>query len=103
TRVPLCAGAPTSPAPGGFAYGAAPDLPASWLVSSRTPLAPDVAKLAHPLAAPPPLDAPARERLVRLVRVAMDDLAKPLALRDLPLTEIAVDEPGPAMAVIYSG
>ncbi len=40
----------------GFAYGAQADLPGWWLVSSRTPLAPDLASLVDDVDEPPPVE-----------------------------------------------
>jgi type IV secretory pathway VirJ component len=77
TKVPLCAGAPATPAPdGGFAYGATEKLPGIWRTSSPDALAADVAAIASPGA---------------------------VALRGLPLTELPVAGPSPLLAVIYSG
>ena len=104
TRVPLCPGAPSTPAPGqGFAYGAKADLPGWWIAASRTPLAPDLAALAVVVAEPPPADAPAPERLVALVAAQLDAGDASPALRDLPLTEIHVAKPRAWMAIVYSG
>jgi len=77
TKVPLCAGAPATPAPGGgFAYGAMAQLPGVWRTSTRDALAAEVAAMASPGTA---------------------------SLRGLPLTELPAAEPSPWMAVIYSG
>lgn len=100
TRVPLCAGAPATPVPGGFAYGTVPQLPGFWMVSSARPLA---GPLAAPSRAPdPPIDATAAapDRLAALVAAVRTPTAQSLGL---PLAVIDAQHPGPLMAVIYSG
>lgn len=104
TRVPFCPGAPSTPVAGkGFAYGAQADLPGWWLVSSRTPLAPELVSLVDDVAEPPALEDAPLDRLVALLsqQLAAGDTSP--ALRNLPLTEIEAAEPGSWMAVIYSG
>jgi type IV secretory pathway VirJ component len=103
TKVPLCPGAPSTPVAGGaFSYGPQSSLPGFWRVSSRTPLAPELAELVDsPDAGPPPGDAPL-DRLVALVLAQLDERPPP-GVRDLPLTEIEAEQPGRFMAVIYSG
>jgi len=104
TKVPLCKGAPSKPVHGkGFAYGAHPDLPGWWVVSSRTPLAPALAELADEVEEPPPVGDPPLDRLVALVTKQIDAGETSPALRNLPLTEIAPEKMGSWMAVIYSG
>lgn len=101
TRVPLCAGAPSTPVADGFAYGAVPQLPGFWMVSSTSPLDPALAALAT--APDPPIDAAAAplDRLLALVAAAR--ARTPSSLGSLPLTVIEAKQPGPLMAVIYSG
>jgi len=104
TKVPLCPGAPSKRAHhGGFSYGVPKTaLPGFWRVSSRTPLAPALAKLVDsPDTNPPPADAPL-DRLAAIVLAQLDDRPPP-GLRDLPLTEIDAEQPGSIMAVIFSG
>lgn len=85
TRVPLCPGAPSHPAPeGGFVYGE----PASWPGFVRR-------------VAPGP--APAPERLAEAVAAAIDASDVDGGLRGLPLVELPAARPGPFLAVIYSG
>jgi len=104
TRVPLCKGAPYERVRGkGFAYGAQPDLPGWWVVSSRTPLAPALAELADAVEEPPPVRDPPLDRLVALITKQIEAGEASPALRNLPLTEIEADKPGSWMAVIYSG
>ncbi len=110
TVVPLCPGAPATPASGGgFSYGpgAGAELPGWWRLSAPQPLPAYLAPLVKDAptatvdtAAGAPLD-----RLVALTRAAMaaERQASPDALGDLPLVELPADKPGTAMAVIYSG
>ena len=100
TRVPLCPGAPATPADGGgFAYGPAPRLPGWWIDANSAALPADVRALATPGAR----DGTAAERLLAAVRMGLggDRGAAPLA--DLPLVELPASQPGELMAVIYSG
>jgi type IV secretory pathway VirJ component len=101
TKVPLCAGAPSEPAPAGFAYGPAPSLPGWWEVSSPQPLDPALA----PLATAVPGDGAAAERLLAVATAALDRTAPATdaALASLPLVELPAARPGNALAVIYSG
>ncbi|MBX3026531.1 virulence factor family protein [bacterium] len=102
TTVPLCEGAPTSPAPGGgFTYGVAPSLPGWWLVSRRDALPAAL----QPLATPGSGDGSPAERLLAGVRagLATASAVAPSALAELPLVEIPVAKPKGLMAIIYSG
>lgn len=101
TRVPLCAGAPSAPSAGGFSYGPAPQLPGFWMVSSARPLDPALVALTTPPDPLVDLAAPPLDRLVALVAAAR--ARAPAALAALPLTVIEARQPGPLMAVIYSG
>ena len=102
TKVPFCPGAPSAPAGGGgFAYGPRSPLPGFWRVDSREPLASDLAALA--IRGAPGEAADAAARVADLVAAALDAEGEASPLRDLPLTEIPVAEPGAWMAVIYSG
>ena len=104
TKVPLCPGAPWRPIPGGgFAYAGKPDLPGFLRISSRTPVAPDLAALAAEGVAPAgPGTAP--DRLVALVASALDARRDGTeSLSGLPLVELPAASPGAWMAVIYSG
>jgi type IV secretory pathway VirJ component len=117
TRVPLCAGAPSEPAPGGgFRYGPAKQLPGWWELSPPGALPATLRGLATPM----PGEGDPADRLVELVRAALP-AALPTAapasapqapareataegsLGDLPLVELPAGEPGDVMAVIYSG
>ena len=86
TRVPLCAGAPSKPAPGGFAYQPEEKLPGFWLEV-------------------PALPEPALDRLGDAVETALTDEAASdeAELADLPLVEIPAEAPASRFAVIYSG
>jgi len=102
TKVPFCPGATAHPAgAAGFGYGGHSPLPGFWRVDSREPLPAELAPLATRDAAEEAADPPAR--LAELVVAAIEAQEESSPLRDLPLTEIPVDEPGPWMAVIYSG
>lgn len=107
TRVPLCAGAPAQPEGGGFVYGTQPTLNGWWRVSTAAPLAPALAGLVEPSSgAVADIRCAPGERLLMLVRTALPAPAPsllPAALAQLPLTELPALQPGPAMAVIYSG
>lgn len=103
TQVPLCAGAPSTPAAGGgFAYGPAPSLPGWWLVSRRDALPAPLQPLATPAAA----DGSAAQRLLAATRagLAVAGGATAPTLADLPLVEVPAAQPTHGlMAVIYSG
>jgi len=113
TRVALCEGAPASPAPGGgFRYGP-PKEPLHGLLrvaaDARTPElerwraiveADSSARLVE-------LEGPdVGAHLLAALRAALDDLesaGEQPAVPELPLVEIPADEPGPLLAIIYSG
>jgi len=99
TRVPLCPGAPSTPADGGgFAYGPAARLP-GWWVASKAGLADALRALATPAPSEGP---PATQLHGALRRLVLHELAAP-PLADLPLVELPAAQPGELMAVIYSG
>jgi type IV secretory pathway VirJ component len=80
THVPLCAGAPNHAVAGGFAYEPAENLPGFWSEAKD-------------------LDAIGAE-----VQNALGEPGSDAAeLEGLPLIEIAVEQPSPRFAVIYSG
>ena len=102
TRVPLCPGAPSTPAAsGGFAYGVAPSLPGWWLVSRREALPAPL----QPLATPGPAEGSAAQRLLAATRagLATASAAAPPALAELPLVEVPAKNAHGLMAIIYSG
>jgi type IV secretory pathway VirJ component len=107
TRVPLCAGAPATTAEGGgFTYGPQPKLNGWWRVSAATPLSPQLAAVVEQSkGVVADVQGTPLQRLRVLIRGALPSsvtaVANPLA--DLPLVELPVQRPGPAMAVIYSG
>lgn len=86
TRVPLCPGAPSRPAHGGFAYAPASSLPGFWREA-------------------PASDAPALERLTHAVEDALAAAAtgRTAELADLPLIEMPAGASASRFAVIYSG
>jgi type IV secretory pathway VirJ component len=101
TRVPLCEGAPASPAPGGgYRYGQRSELPGFWRVSAPG-AAPGSA--GGSAATPAPSGSPA----TRLAALAEEALAvrapAQMGLADLPLVELPVPGAATQLAVIYSG
>jgi type IV secretory pathway VirJ component len=107
TRVPLCAGAPAQAESDGFVYGAQPKLNGWWRTSTAAPLAPALAAVVEQSSgAVADVRGEPFERLLMLVRTAVPSPVPsllPVALAQLPLTELPALQPGPAMAVIYSG
>jgi type IV secretory pathway VirJ component len=107
TKVPLCAGAPaTAVEGGGFIYGPQPKLNGWWRVSAATPLSPQLAAVVEQSrGVVAEVKGTSLQRLLALIRDALPSsvtaAANPLA--ELPLVELPVPRPGPAMAVIYSG
>jgi type IV secretory pathway VirJ component len=103
TRVPLCEGAPASPAAGGgYRYGPRPKLPGWWRLSAVPPLAAELRLAVEETRGElVPSTGPAAERLAQLVEAAIT--AGPAALGDLPLVPLPAAQPGSLMAVIYSG
>lgn len=102
TRVPLCAGAPSAAADGGgFSYAAAPHLPGWWVASRRDGLPAEL----RPLATAGPTEGSAAQRLLGATRVglARTGSAGSATLADLPLVELPAREPGPLLAIIFSG
>ena len=107
TRVPLCAGAAAQAESAGFVYGAQPKLNGWWRISTAAPLAPALTAVVEQSsgALGDGRGAPL-ERLAAFVRTALPSPAPsqlPAALAQLPLTELPALQPGPSMAVIYSG
>ena len=107
TRVPLCAGAPATPAEGGgFAYGPQTRLNGWWRISAPTPLPPQVTTVVEQSKGQVvDLRGTPLERLLTILRSSLPSEARAAAspLSDLPLAELPAERPGPAMAVIYSG
>jgi type IV secretory pathway VirJ component len=107
TRVPLCAGAPSTAAEGaGFTYGPQPKLNGWWRVSAAAPLSPQLATVVEQSKGViADVQGAPLQRLLALIRGALPSsvtaVTNPIA--DLPLVELPVLRPGPAMAVIYSG
>jgi len=109
-KVPLCPGAPPSPAPsGGFAYGATAELPGWWRIATEDPslsrLAAQVATAGNPVTIAAPSRGSIADRMVALLAPALTlQPAEAGALADLPLVEIeAKHKPDRLFAVIYSG
>lgn len=100
TREPLCPGAPATPAGGGgFAYGAAGELPGWWRVSlaagASAPPSPAVVETAAPGAAP-------ADRLVAMVAdaVGAEDAAEQTGLA---VVEYPSESRSDVLVIIYSG
>lgn len=102
TKVPLCSGAPSQAAGGGFNYGASQTpLPAWWQLSP-----PDaVPAPLRALATPAPAGAAPDDRLLALVRSALPatGAAAGDSLDDLPIVALPAAQPGQTMAIVYSG
>ena len=99
TRVPLCPGAPSTPADGGgFAYGPAARLPGWWVASKA-----GLADALRALATPAPSEGPPATQLLAALRGVLGGERGAAALADLPLVELPATQPGELMAVIYSG
>jgi type IV secretory pathway VirJ component len=102
TRVPLCEGAPVSPAAGGgYRYGPRSNLPGWWRVSALAPVAPDLAAMIEKAGGELDTGAgPADGRLAKLLTAAVAGGGPP---GDLPLVPMPAAQSGAMMAVIYSG
>jgi type IV secretory pathway VirJ component len=105
TRVPLCEGAPARAAGGGFSYGPQPTLNGWWRVSTASPPSPQLAAMvAQSNGVTADVQGAPLERLLALLRSTRSSAAAPAnGLSNLPLAELPAGQPGPAMAVIYSG
>ncbi len=104
TTVPLCAGAPARAAGGGFSYDAQAALNGWWQVSAGARLSPELATVVEQSKGTiVDVQGEPFERLLALIRNVLPSGAPPSALAGLALTELPALQPGPAMAVIYSG
>ncbi len=104
TRVAFCPGAPvTAVGSEGFGYGPRSPLPGSWVVDSRGPLPPELAALASGEAQPRTGGTDPTKRLVERVTDLLEVGPGSSPLRELPLAELPAAQPGPLLAVIYSG
>ena len=106
TKLPLCEGAPYTPATaGGFDYGPAP-LPGWWKVAAMGDKAEKAAKFANEAGAADAVvqvaDGSLGDRLARLLEGPMAAAVQD-TLQGLPLVTLPVTNPGRTMAVIYSG
>ena len=108
TKVPLCPGAVSQPADGGFAYGARADLPGWWKVVGHAALDPRAASLAA--AAHATVTSRATESAADALTTALQttlgksrDAPDARASLDLPLVEYPVPAHGSVMTIIYSG
>jgi type IV secretory pathway VirJ component len=113
TRVALCEGAPASAASGGgFRYGPPREPLHGLLLVAADARTPDLEGWravveADPSARLVDLEGPdAGAQLLAALRAALRDLESAReqpAVPGLPLVEIPADEPGPLLAIIYSG
>jgi type IV secretory pathway VirJ component len=107
TRVPLCAGADSTPAAtGGFAYAPKGDLPGSLRVAATGEPAAAVRALADATGTrvERARGADPGARLVAALEPLLAREESPdAALADLPLVELPAERPGALFAVIYSG
>jgi len=100
TRVPLCAGAPHRRMDGGFRYGSQRGLPGWWRVSAPALPSPMHGIVTAAAGMMVDADGTQTERLLAALDVDTDDTN---AFRDLPVVPIEATNPGPLLAVIYSG
>ncbi len=108
TRLPLCPGAPSTPASTGFDYGPKSDLPGWWRIAAPAgqkaaadKFAADIRE-ARVVEVPEGADLPAR--LALLIAAALGNAQQNASsVEGLPLVELAADGPGDLMAVFYSG
>ena len=110
TRVPLCAGAPSTVVAGqGFAYAPRAELPARLRIATSAPASEGLRALAK---ADPRTEwvgaqgaTPGARLAVALAPLLTPDGGEPRAasLAGLPLIEIPAQQPGELFAVIYSG
>jgi type IV secretory pathway VirJ component len=108
TRVPLCPGAPSTPAARGFDYGPKTDLPGWWWIAVDPAHEPEAARFTAGLKQARLVEVPADLALdQRLVQLLADPIADQQTagsdLEDLPLVEVPAARPGDLMAVFYSG
>jgi type IV secretory pathway VirJ component len=104
TRLPLCPGAPATPAGNGFAYGPISDLPGWWriAVAPQDQLAAE--RFARGEVVAVPADAALAERLAALLAAPLAKAGEEDAsVAGLPLVELPGARAGDLMAVFYSG
>lgn len=108
TRLPICKGAPFTPAEGGFAYGRRDALPGWWRVASRGGA--DPFAFADNVAGAARVAVPADADLATALAAVLEPMLEASGaaagddLADLPLVPIAPQGPGTGLlAVIVSG
>lgn len=111
TRLPLCPGAPATPAKdGGFTYGARSDLPGFWVTAFTSAASPDALSHVDALvAAGSPVEietrqasAPDHEVLIRSIEARLSQ-SRQSPMLPLPLIELRAVDPGPSLAIVISG
>jgi len=112
TQKALCPGTGASAVPGGFSYGAFPDLQGFWSVgltgAATKPMRDHLAQLAKDGTALDLADlpgkAPSGDALAELALARLDrPEADASGLEALPLVELPVDKPSKLMAIVISG
>jgi type IV secretory pathway VirJ component len=107
TRLPLCPGAPSTPAPTGFEYGPKAELPGWWRIaippSQKAQAERFVADIAQAELVEVPEGAGFDERVVQLLAEPLEKDDVDVSLQGLPLVELPASEPGDLLAVFYSG
>jgi type IV secretory pathway VirJ component len=107
TRLPLCPGAPSTPAASGFEYGPKAELPGWWRIaippSQKAQAERFVADIAQAGLVEVPAGAGLDERVVQLLAQPLENVDADASLQGLPLVELPASEPGDLLAVFYSG
>jgi type IV secretory pathway VirJ component len=107
TRLPLCPGAPSTPAGPGFDYGPKTDLPGWWRVAvpaGDEAAAGFTAGIGQAQIVEVPAGADLTTRLALLLSAPLADAqAGAPSVKGLPLVELPAKAPGELLAVFYSG
>jgi type IV secretory pathway VirJ component len=112
TRLPLCPGAPATPAATGFVYGPKAELPGWWRLAvppaQKVQAERFVADIAQAELVEVPEGAELDQRMVMLLAEPLEKgdantSLQGLPLQGLPLVELPASEPGDLLAVFYSG
>jgi type IV secretory pathway VirJ component len=108
SRLPLCPGAPLTPAGAGFDYGPKSDLPGWWRIAAPAGQKTAAEKFAADIGQARVVEAPEGADLAaRLALLIAEPLANAqqsaASVEGLPLVELPADGPGDLMAVFYSG
>jgi type IV secretory pathway VirJ component len=107
TRLPLCPGAPSTPARRGFAYAPKAELPGWWriavLPSRKAQAERFVADIAQAELVEVTQGARLDERMAALLSEPLNKRDEGASIQGLPLVELPASESGDLMAVFYSG